>query len=642
MNKEQYIETNNLLLKYSKHYYLKNESLISDLEYDKLNRELLEYESNNPNEILKNSISKRVGVEVGKIFRKGFHSSKMWSMLDIFDKDEMKEWFDKRREVKSFLLEPKYDGVSLNVKYDKGMMIEAITRGDGSVGEIVTENALMVKDLPAEIEHKGFIEIRGEVVIKDSDFIILNEELSKNGDKLLSNPRNAASGGLRQLDPKKTKERRLSFRVWDIGKSDIVFNTQWEKLEYLYSMGFEKHKLVGVETSLDGILSMFNKFELERCDFGVGLDGMVVKVNEVSSQIEMGYTNKIPKWMCAYKFKAVERVTILKGIELSVGRFGTITPVALIEPVNIDGVTVSRVTLHNFMEIDRLGLKIGDSIIVIRSGDVIPKILRVHMSAVRGEVKIERPESCPVCGGGIVNENGILRCGNENCISKVIGTIYHFTKRECVDIRGCGKSIIEVLVSNGVIKNVADLYKLDENSFNGLTGFKSRKIHNILTSINNSKGVELYKFIKGLGINNVGGSVGKKLVEKFGKGVFDIKEEDLLGMSDIGEKTIYYYMDYINNNMDYIQELCRLVEPIIKEEVKESGEVVVLTGAMSGGRDKVKSLLESKGIRVSKSVNKNVTTLVYGDKPGSKFDKAKKMNIPTIYIDEYMKNMKGI
>ena len=380
MNFDEYKEAVEKLNLWAYHYYVLDDAITTDEEYDKLYHKVVAYEEAHPQDILSDSPTQRVGDVVSDGFVKAKHLSRMWSLEDIFDAEGLKKWLEKTYRLDNnvtFYCEPKYDGASLNLIYENGELIKGITRGDGSVGELITQNVKTIRSVPLTIEHKELIEIRGEVVIFKDEFERINKERLKNGEALFANPRNAAAGSLRQLDPKITAERNLVFLPYGVGINSLEHKLLSDKMSYIYELGFKKPPLRAVTKGYDEIEAIYEQMQKERESYPMMLDGMVVKVNEIAAQIDMGYTVKVPRWAVAYKFPAVEKVTRLKDIILQVGRTGAVTPVAIVEPTEIEGAVVERATLHNFDEIERMDIRIGDKVIILRSGDVIPKIVKV-------------------------------------------------------------------------------------------------------------------------------------------------------------------------------------------------------------------------------------------------------------------------
>ena len=664
---EDYKKAVETLKKWAYYYYVLDNPLVTDEEYDKLYREVEKWEEEHPDKIDPTSPTQRVGDVVLDEFKKARHITKMWSMEDVFDENEFKDWVNRVRrlidEEFTFYIEPKFDGASLNIVYKDGKMIRAETRGDGEIGEDVTLNAKTINSIPLEIDYKGLIEIRGEVVIKKKDFDKLNEERVKKGEPTFANPRNAAAGSLRQLDPKITASRPLLFYPWGVGypvevlNSDEVTREQYEKdkkefiekfkkyknmMDFVYSLGFREPPKRGecAGDDIECVLKKYNEFVEIRDDIPVMLDGMVVKVNELHLLEKLGYTTKYPRWMVAYKFPAIEKETILKDVVVQVGRTGVLTPVAILEPVEIGGVIVERATLHNFDEIERMDIRIGDHVIVIRSGDVIPKITKVLYHKRTGNEKpIPRPTHCPVCGAEVLDEGAIIKCQNLSCPARVVNTIIYAASKNCLDIEGLGESVAKLLYEKGLVRDITDLFKLKVEDLERLPGFARKKAENLINAIKKVKGIECWRFVNALGIEHIGEVASKKICETFGIDFYKHDPEEFYKIEGFGPEMVKSIAEYIKVNRDKIEKLIELIQPTNpkKEEVKNSpfsGKTVVLTGAMSKPRSEIKEMLENLGAHVTNSVSKKTDFVIVGEDPGSKYDKAKKLGVKIISEQE--------
>ena len=639
MEKEQYIKNVERLITWAKAYYVFDEPLASDEEYDKLARECLEFEKNNPSLAHPNSPNKRVGGYVLDSFSKASHLSRMWSQEDVFNTKELEDWIKRASKMETnleFFIQPKFDGASLNLIYENGLLKQAITRGDGTIGEDVTNNVLTIHSIPLKISEKSIIEIRGEVVIRKNDFEAINQERSKNNEPTFANPRNAAAGSLRQLDSKITAKRKLYFTAWGVGQNNLNFEKTSELMDYIFSLGFEKTPMQEICKDVIEIENIYNKMVEKRDHFSMILDGMVVKINNISTQNSMGYTQKFPRWSCAYKFPAIEKTTQLKDIILQVGRTGVVTPVAVVKPVEIEGAIVERATLHNFDEIQRLDLKINDEIIIIRSGDVIPKITKVLKDRRTGDEKeIIKPTHCPDCKSELLVEDIIIKCQNLDCPSRVVNSIIYFASKNCLNIDGLGDKIVELLVKEKKIYDILDLYSLKYEDLENLEGFKEKKINNLLNAIENSKNNELYRVITALGIEHIGEVASKAICNKFGLTLVDIKYEDLISIDGVGEQMANSFLEFFRVNKNIVLRLFEILNPkvTIKEEAKENpfkSKTVVITGTMSKSRDEIKLFLENLGAKVSSSVSKKTDFVIYGEDAGSKYDKAIELGVKTL------------
>jgi len=669
-NHDDYQKAINILKKWAYYYYVLDNPLVTDEEYDKLYKEVQEYEKAHPDEIDPTSPTQRVGDVVLDEFKKSKHITKMWSMEDVFSKEEFDEWVNKVKKLTdkkfSFYIEPKFDGASLNLVYNNGKLIKAETRGDGEIGEDVTLNAKTINSIPLEIEYKNFIEIRGEVLISKKDFEKLNEERIKKNETPFANPRNAAAGSLRQLDPKITAKRPLLFFPWGVGypieilNSDEIsinkykedkekfiqkFQTYKKMMDFIYSLGFKIPPKRGEcdNEDVDCVYKKYNEFIEMRDEISVMLDGMVVKVNNLNILESFGYTTKYPRWMVAFKFPAVEKETVLKDVIVQVGRTGVLTPVAVLEPVEIGGVIVERATLHNFDEIKRLDLRIGDHIIVIRSGDVIPKITKVLYYKRNGnEKEIKRPTNCPVCGAEVLDEGALIKCQNLSCPARVVNTIIYFASKNCLDIEGLGESVAGLLYEKGLVRDITDLFKLKVEDLEKLPGFARKKAANLVNAIKKTKGIECWRFVNSLGIEHIGEVASKKICEKFGVEFYNIEAEKFLEIEGFGPEMVKSIEEFVKVNKNRIEILIKYLEPKNpeKKEVKNSpflNKTIVLTGTMKKSREDIKELLESLGAHVTNSVSKKTDFLIVGEDAGSKLEKAKKLGVKILLEDEMWK-----
>ncbi len=646
MTKQQYNKQIEILIAWAKAYYVDNNPIATDEEYDKLNREILSFEQKNPTLMHPNTPTQRVGGIVLDGFSKASHLSRMWSQEDIFNTKELENWIKRASKVTEnmeFICEPKFDGASLNLIYENGKLRQGISRGDGSVGEDITNNVKTIQSIPLSIDYDELIEIRGEVVIKKCDFDVINKQRVVENEALFANPRNAAAGSLRQLDNSITAKRKLFFNVWGIGENSLEFKTSSEAIKFIHSLGFAKPPIQTKCKTVEEIEKVYHEIIAKRDEIQMGLDGMVIKIDSLESQIDLGYTVKYPKWSCAYKFPAVEKVTKIKDIILQVGRTGVITPVALVEPIFIDGSTVEKASLHNFDEIARLDLKINDKVIIIKSGDIIPKITKVLIDRRDGnEIDVNRPTLCPDCKAELFDEGILIKCQNMDCPSRVVNSIIYFASKNCMNIDGLGIKIVELLVKEEKIKDVLDLYSLKYEDLEGLESFKEKKINNLLNAIQDTKNSELHRVINALGIEHIGEVASKQVCLEFGLNILDITFEDLNLLDGIGEQMANSLLEFIRVNKPLVEELFTIIKPTIEEkiEINENpfkNKTVVLTGTMSVSRGIVKKELEILGAKVSSSVSKKTDFLVYGDEAGSKYNKALALGVTTLTEDECRK-----
>ncbi len=647
MTNEQYQKKIQLLKKWAHAYYVEDNPVATDEEYDRLYHEVLDYERENPADVAEDSPTKRVGGVVRDEFSKAKHIKRMWSMEDVFDRSEVVEWLERvEKNVGEceYFCEPKFDGASMNLLYEGGKLVRAITRGDGVIGEEVTDNVRTIRSVPLTIDYDGRIEIRGEVVIRKSDFEKINEERIQEGETLFANPRNAAAGSLRQLDSSITAKRRLVFYPWGLGENSLAHRKLSEKMDYIYTLGFLEPPFAQDCKGIDEIEAFYRMLIEKRDEIPMMMDGMVLKVDEVAKQEELGYTVKFPKWMCAYKFPAVEKVTKINAITLQVGRTGVVTPVAEIEPVNIEGAMVSRATLHNFDEIERKDIRIGDAVIIIRSGDVIPKIIKVLEDRRDGnEMVVTRPTECPTCHSELLDEGTLIKCQNLHCPDRVINSIIHFAKKGCMNIDGLGGKIVELLVKEGIIKDILDLYFIKYEDLEHLEGFKEKRISNLIGAIQATKGVPLYRLINAMGIEHIGEVASKALALEFGLGIVDAEFDAIVALDGIGEEMANSLLEFMRVNHDFVLKLFEVIQPTVEEKVEAEenpfkSKTVVLTGSMSVSREVIKEMLEKLGAKVSGSVSKKTDYVVYGEDAGSKLTKAESLGVKTL-TEEEMREM---
>jgi DNA ligase (NAD+) len=638
-----------LIRKYDYYYYVLNNPLVSDAEYDELKRRLIELEKKYPELITPDSPTQRVGAPPRKEFPNVQHSIPMLSLEDARNEEEIREIYERiiklvGRNVE-FCIEPKFDGTSLELIYENGVLVRAVTRGDGYVGEDVTPNARTIRTVPLRLFEDVSMEIRGEVVISKENFRKLNEELINKGEKPFANPRNAAAGSLMQLDSRITAQRPLDFIVWGFGKSGIKFAKQSEFLKKAEELGFKVPKPKVVKT-LEEIIETYREWERERDRYIYELDGMVVKVNEIELWEKLGYTARAPRWAFAAKFKPREKTTKILGVVWQVGRTGIITPVAELQPVEIGGAIVSRATLHNVDILKKLGVKIGDTVVVSRAGDVIPQIIKPIEELRTGqEREIEIPNKCPVCGGEVATEGPFLKCLNLSCPAKLSASIKHLARREAFDIEGLGEKTAKLLVERGLVKDIADVFNLKKEDLKRLPGFSDVSAEQLVLAIERAKKIRLDRFIHALGIPGVGEATARLLAEKFKtlSALMNASKFDLMRIRGIGPETadaiVKFFSDERNRNS--IKKMLEYgVEVYWGEEKKGplSGKVFVFTGELDCcPRSKAKEMVEELGGQTADTVSKRVHYLVVGKNPGSKLQKAQKLGIKIISEEEFLK-----
>ncbi len=643
---ERMIELVELLNRYAKEYYELDSPTVSDEEYDKLYDELLDLEKEY-GVVLPDSPTKRVGGNTSKGFESYKHKERLYSLDKTKTKEGVIEWIDKIRtecgDNTMLTLEYKFDGLTLNLSYERGKLIRATTRGDGIEGEIVTEQALTVEGVLPTIPFKGSIDILGECYMKLSSLKDYNETAQIP----LKNARNAAAGGLRNLDANETKKRKLSFTAYNIGYHDgIDFEYQHEMHEFLVNCGFDSNiyfKEISAETDIGKLL---DEAEEVRPSLNFLIDGMVLKVDSVHHRNELGFTEKFPKWALAYKFKAEEAVTILKNVVWQVSRTGKINPVAEVEPVDIGGVTVRRATLSNISEILRKDLKIGSKVFIRRSGDVIPEILGVAEHT-NNSTMVSIPDTCPVCGSPIEQRGFFLYCTGLDCLKQRVEAISHYASKDALDIEGLSTKTVEQLCTDLDIKHPSDLYGLTIDKLLTLDGFKEKKAENLFRSIQESKHTTLARFLMGIGIANIGKKTASQLADTF-KTLDALREatiEILVDLDDFGLIMASSVVDFFanENNIQEIDKLLAIGLEFEQEEISEgvfSEKIVVVTGTLSAyKRNEAQAIIKSLGGSVSDTVTKSVNLVVYGENAGSKLDKAKKANIELIDEAEFIRRI---
>lgn len=646
MTYEEYCHEVQALNRYAHAYYVLDNPLVTDDTYDTLYRRVKTFEEAHPTLILSLSPTQRVGDVVADGFEKGQHAVAMYSLEDVFNTQEFEAWVNRVLKIvpkASWYCEPKFDGASLSLTYEKGLLVRALTRGDGVEGEMILSNVKTIPTIPLSIDYQETIEIRGEVIMTKEMFEVINEERLAMNEPIFANPRNASAGSLRQLDPKVTAKRGLVFYPYGLGYTTLPLSmTQEEIAQFLYSQGFLPAPQAKVCQSVGDVEAFYAMMQAQREGFSMMLDGMVVKVNDRQAQEELGFTVKFPRWACAYKFPAVEKQTRLKDVIFQVGRTGAITPVAILEPVAIEGVVVERATLHNFDEIGRKDIRKGDEVVIIRSGDVIPKIVKALDHFRDGtQSYITKPEVCPICKSPLFDEGALLKCLNLDCSARVVESIIHAAGKKALNIDGLGEQIVKLLFEQGRIKDLADIYTLTYDDLATLEGFKEKKITNLLQAIQATQGVECWRFVVALGIDLIGEVASKKLCARFGLDLFDAPEHEIFAIDGFGQEMVDSFIQFVNTNRIPIQRLLALIEPSCQkiERIEGSpvaGKSFVITGTLSQGRDEMKAMLEKYGAKVTSSVTKKTDFLLAGEAAGSKYDKAVELGITILNEDELL------
>ncbi len=629
-------------------YYVLDQPEISDAEYDQLMRELQSLETENPHLAVPDSPTVRVGGKPRDGFIKVPHSSPMLSLDNALDEKELRE-FDRRvhdylgSEPIRYVAELKMDGLSLAVRYEDGLFVQALTRGNGSIGEDVTENARTIRSIPLSARNNiAAFEVRGEAVMNSASFERLNADREAHSLARFANPRNAAAGSLRVLDPTITSTRRLDFYSYYLltgGK--FALDSHWDSLEWLVAHHFKVNPKRKLCNTIDEVIAYCAEWEGQREKLPFEIDGVVVKVDSVDQQRRLGFTAKAPRWAIAFKYAARQAATVVEDIGVQVGRTGALTPVAHLKPVVVGGVTVSRATLHNEDEIERLQLKIGDTVIIERSGDVIPKVVRVQThGSYRKAFPI--PTICPVCGGKVVREEGeaARRCINTNCPARLKESLLHFSSRSVMNIDGLGEAVVEQLVDRGVVKNVADIYLLTPSILLALERLGDKSVANLLLNIERSRMNPLPRVIQALGIRFVGERTSVLLAAEFGSldKIMAATPEQLQAAGEVGPKIAESIVMFFRepHNRELVERFRASLLQFDYELKKPAngaltGMIFVLTGTLlSLSREEAKSRIESAGGKVGAAVSKKTSFVVAGEEAGSKLDKAVKLEIPIL------------
>ena len=638
---------------YAHLYYDEDNPQISDYEYDMMNNRLKALERENPELILSNSPTQRVGGQAKSDFAKVTHEVPLQSLQDVFDFESIYE-FDKRVHESgdtNYCVETKIDGLSCALKYENGVLVQGATRGDGNVGEDVTPNVMTIKSIPHKLKEKINITVRGEVFLSTADFEKLNEEREITGEKLFANARNAAAGSLRQLDSKVTASRPLDIYIFNVQKVEgKTFHSHFEELEFLAGLGFNVVPFRKLCRNVDEAIEAIKEIGEKRDQLSFGIDGAVIKVDDLELREKMGVTFKFPRWAVAYKYPPEQKETILKEINLEVGRTGVITPVAILEPVRLAGSTISKTTLHNEDFIKEKGLKIGDKVVIQKQGDVIPEVIAVNKDKRTGTEKdFSMPTTCPVCGAPAIREEGeaALRCTGIECPAKLLQNIYHFASKEGMNIEGLGIKIVEQLIDNNLISNIADIYDLNLEDIKQLKKDGTKFSQNLINSIENSKDSDLSNLICSFGIRHVGRKQAKILARKYQNldNLMNASIEDLTQKDGIGEVIAQSIYNFFNDaqSLDLIERLKKAgVNTISLEETSEDnrfeGKRFVLTGSLQRySREQAQDIIEKLGGKTSSSVSKKTDYLVAGEDAGSKLTKAQELGVTILSEADFLK-----
>lgn len=659
---ERMTELINKIKELNYHYYTLDKPLVSDKEYDALYQELRDLEKET-NTILDGSPTQEVGGQILEKFTKHEHLGRLYSLDKAQSYEELSEWMDRVERLRlaynqshdenlpklEYIVELKFDGLTINLTYNNGALINAATRGTGTIGEEILEQVKTIKTIPRKITYQGLIEVSGEGIMPLSALEKYNEE---NTDQL-KNARNAAAGALRNLDPAITKKRNLDAYMYNIGyMEEHIVDSQEEVIEFLKENKFNTYPFAKKVDNYKDLIAVIEEIADLRKKIDVLTDGVVIKINDFATREALGYTNKFPRWAIAYKYEADQYLTKLLDVEWNVGRTGKVTPVAILEPVDIDGVTVSRATLNNYDDIERKKVRLGSMVLIRRSNDVIPEILTaVEDEAIQTE-EIEKPKVCPYCHSELFYDTVHIYCPNSlNCKPQLNARLTHFASREAMDIEGLSDKTVDQLINVLDIKELDDLYELKEEDLAKLEGFKDKKINNLLRAIENSKHVKLESFIYALGIPNVGIKTSQDLVEHFGSldKIRNAKDEDLMEVEDVGHITARAIIDFFNEShiKGALEQL--LSKGIVFEDsnVEKSDELdgltIVVTGSIEGyNRKEIETKLKNMGAKVTSAVSKNTDILLAGEKAGSKLTKAQDLNIKIYQDQELMKFLEGL
>lgn len=641
---------------HNKKYYDEDEPEISDYEYDKLTQRLKKLEKEHPEYVTDDSPTRKVGGHSKNIFNQVTHDVQMQSLQDVFSFDDVKDFvFKMQREYGEnieFTVETKIDGLSVSLEYENGKFVRGSTRGDGFIGEDVTENLKMVDGIPDRLSTKDTFEVRGEVYLPRKEFESINEKLEESGKQILSNPRNAAAGTLRQLDPKLVRARNLSIFVFNLQKGK-KFSNHSESIEYIKNTGIKTIEYIKVCVGINEVLAAIEEIGKKRDSLPYDIDGAVVKINDLKLREEAGSTVKVPKWAVAYKYPPEQKETKLLDIKVQVGRTGQVTPMAILEPVRLAGSVISKTTLHNFDYVKTKDIKIGDTVVIQKAGDVIPEVINVVKSKRTGDEKeYNVPTICPVCGEKLEKlENEVaLRCTNSECPALTYRSLVHFASRDAMDISGLGGAIVEQLIDENLIKDIADIYYLKYEDIVILDRFAPKSAMNLINAIQNTKANTLDKLLFGLGMRHIGKKAAKILSENFDD-IYEIGKasvEEINALDDFGEIMAKSVVDFFSK--EQTKKLIQKLENAgvnLKGNKKElssnklKDKIFVVTGSFDDySRNDITKLIEENSGKVSGSVSKKTSFLVAGENAGSKLSKAESLGIPVISIEELKEMIK--
>ncbi|WP_419791341.1 NAD-dependent DNA ligase LigA [Staphylococcus chromogenes] len=652
-----------LLHQYNYEYHVKDNPSVPDSEYDKLLHELIDIETQHPELKTADSPTVRVGGEAQSSFEKVRHETPMLSLSNAFNEDDLRRFDQRVREAVgevSYMCELKIDGLAVSLKYENGRLVQGLTRGDGTTGEDITENLKTIHAIPLTLKQPISFEVRGEAYMPRKSFIKLNEEKEKKGEAPFANPRNAAAGSLRQLDSKLAAARKLDIFLYSINDfTELDATSQSEALTELDELGFKTNPERIIAKTIDDVLDYIAHWTTSRDALSYDIDGIVIKVNAIEHQEEMGFTQKSPRWAIAYKFPAEEVVTTLLDIELSIGRTGVVTPTAVLEPVHVAGTTVSRASLHNEDLIHERDIRIGDEVVVKKAGDIIPEVVRVILDRrPENTEKYHMPTHCPSCGHELVRIEGevALRCINPKCQAQLIEGLKHFVSRQAMNIDGLGTKIIEQLYYHELIKDVADIFYLKKEDLLPLERMGEKKVDNLMQAIENAKSQSLENLLFGLGIRHLGVKASRVLAEKYETidRLMQVTENELVEIYDVGEKLAQSFVTYMGNedirtlidklktqqvNMNYTGQKTSQIEG----HPEFQGKTIVLTGKLEQmTRNEASEWLQRQGAKVTSSVTKSTDLVIAGKDAGSKLTKATSLGTTIWNEQEFVNKQKEI
>lgn len=660
-NQQEYIQLAEELIEHDKHYYDEAKPVISDYDYDQMMHALIAYEKQHPDQILPHSPSRRVSEAPTEGFQQRPHLTPMMSLNNTYSKEELGDFVKRvhklleKKEVE-FCCELKMDGTSISLTYEKGHLVHALTRGNGKVGDDVTANIKTIQSVPLKLSGSHFpdvMEVRGEVYMSLATFHAINAAREEEGLEPFANPRNAAAGSLKLLDPREVAKRKLNLVAYGIGEGMASVKTQEEIHHYLKKAGLPvaKAEHLAVCGELDEIMRFAEKIHKQREHLPFEIDGIVVKVNELKYHGLLGVTGKAPRYAVAYKFAPEQATTRVNEITVQVGRTGVLTPVAELEPVFLAGSTISRATLHNQEEVARKDIRVGDHVVIEKAGDVIPQVVKVDFKKRHDKSPVwHMPKHCPICKSDVVHHKGevAVRCPNPKCGGQRVRRVIYFASKHAMDIEHMGERVVEQLVEKGLVSRISDIYLLDEKALAQLDGFKEKSIQNLLDSIEASRKCPLARFIMGLGIKYVGTETAELLAEEAGDlhKLMEMSEQQLVAIEGIGEKTAKAISAFFEDKDNREEIRLLLHHGVHPQNVKKkkiaghdfAGKTFVLTGTLEKySRDEATNLIKERGGKVSGSVSKNTDYVVVGEDPGSKYDKAKELGVKILSEAQFQK-----